>query len=432
MPVHRPAGAAGLTSAEAAARLAAEGENRLAETRAPSVLNLFSRQFDTLMMWVLLGAVGVSLLLRDWVEAAGIAAIVVLNAGVAALQEWKAESALLALRALAAPRTTVVRDGSPRVLPTSEVVRGDLLLLEAGDVVGADARLVEAASLETNEALLTGESLPVSKRVPQREPLAAAGADAPQERAGVVLAGTSVTRGRGRAVVTATGMTTEFGRVAGLLQEAQAGATPLQRRLDRVARRLVFLCGGIVAVIFALGIARGEGLLDMLLAALSLAVAAVPEGLPTVVTLALAVGVQHMARRRALVRHLAAVETIGTAQVIASDKTGTLTTGELRVRSLWMPDESPEVRRRLRRAAAACNDADLRPGDGGPTIVGDPTEGALLLDAAADGWNRADIEIAEPRLLVIPFESERKWMAIVRRAADGDVADVKGAPEVVL
>ena len=406
----------GLTSAEAAARLAAEGENRLAEARPPSALRLLARQFQSLMMWVLLGAVVISLVLRDWAEAAGIAAILVLNACVAAVQEWKAESALAALRAMAAPRTTVVRDGRPVVLPTSEVVRGDLLLLEAGDVVGADARLVEAASLETNEALLTGESLPVSKRA-----------------SGRVFAGTSVTRGQGRAVVTATGMATEFGRVAGLLGEAQSDGTPLQRRLDRVSRRLLVLCAGIVVVIFALGLARGEKVFDMLLAALSLAVAAVPEGLPTVVTLALAVGVQRMARRRALVRHLAAVETIGTAQVIASDKTGTLTTGSLRVRSLWMPDGGgPAARRALRHAAAACNDADVRPGDDGPAIVGDPTEGALLIDAAADGWSRADIEIAEPRVLVIPFESERKRMAIARRVADGVVVYVKGAPEVVV
>ena len=425
----------GLSSAEAAIRLAAEGKNRLAEARAPSAWRLFGRQFGSLMMWVLLGAVAVSLVLRDWVEAAGIAAIMVLNAIVAALQEWKAESALAALRAMAAPRTTVVRDGRPMVVPTSEVVRGDLLLLEAGDVVGADARLVEAASLETNEALLTGESLPVSKRVepPDAEAGAPGAARAPEDRPCLVFAGTSVTRGQGKAVVTAIGMDTEFGRIAGLLQETKPDATPLQRRLDRVSRRLLVLCGGIVLVIFVLGLVRGEAVFDLLLAALSLAVAAVPEGLPTVVTLALAVGVQRMARRRALVRHLAAVETLGTAQVIASDKTGTLTTGELRVRSLWMPDGAgPEVRRRLRHAAAACNDADLRPGEQGPVMIGDPTEGALLLEAAADGFRRADIEIAEPRLLVIPFESERKRMAIVRRSGSVATVFVKGAPEVVL
>jgi len=422
-PIHP----AGLSSEEAQARLAAGGANRLAERPPPPAWRLFARQFESAMMWVLLGAVALSLVLGDWVEAAAIAAIVVLNACVAALQEGRAESALAALRALAAPRATVVRDGRPAVIPTSDVVRADVLLLEAGDVVAADARLVEAASLEANEALLTGESLPVSKRVlPERAVVA-------DERAGMVFAGTSVTRGQGRAVVTAVGMATEFGRIAGLLEEADAGATPLQRRLDRVSQRLIVLCGGIVVVILGLGLLRGEGALDMILAALSLAVAAVPEGLPTVVTLALAVGVQRMARRRALVRHLAAVETLGAAQVIASDKTGTLTTGELRVRSIWMPQGGgAAVRRRLRHAVAACSDADLRPGDAGPVIVGDPTEGALLLDAAEEGVSRADIEIEEPRLLVIPFDSERKRMAIVRRAGDGAAVFVKGAPEVVL
>jgi Ca2+-transporting ATPase len=418
---------AGLSSAEAQARLAAEGANRLEERPPPPAWRLFARQFESAMMWVLLGAVALSLVLGDWVEAAAIAAIVILNASVAALQEGRAEAALSALRALAAPRATVVRDGRPVVIPASDVVRGDLLLLEAGDVVGADARLVEAASLEANEALLTGESLPVSKRmVPE-------GAVVADERAGIVFAGTSVTRGQGRAVVTATGMATEFGRIAGLLEEADAGTTPLQQRLDRVSQRLIVLCGGIVIVILGLGLLRGEGALDMILAALSLAVAAVPEGLPTVVTLALAIGVQRMARRRALVRHLAAVETLGAAQVIASDKTGTLTTGELRVRSIWMPEGGGSVvRRRLRHAAAACCDADLRPGDEGPVIVGDPTEGALLLDAAEEGVSRPEIEMTEPRLLVIPFDSERKRMAIVRRAGSAAAGFVKGAPEMVL
>jgi Ca2+-transporting ATPase len=416
---------AGLGSGEAAERRAAEGPNRVAEAPPPSAWSLFARQFRSLVMAILMAAALLSLVLRDWVEAAAILAIVLLNAIVATLQEWQAESALQALRGLAAPRTTVVRDGRPVVLPTSEVVRGDLLLLEAGDIVGADARLFDAASLEANEAILTGESLPVSKR--------AAPAPDADDRAAMVFAGTSITRGQGRARVTAIGMATEVGRIARLMESADSGATPLQRRLDQVSRRLLVLCGGIVVAIFALGMARGEGAFDMLLAALSLAVAAIPEGLPTVVTLALAVGVQRMARRRALVRHLAAVETLGAAQVIASDKTGTLTTGALRVRRLWIPDGAgAEVRRRLRHAAAACNDADLRGDAADPVIVGDPTEGALLLDAAADGESRAAIEIAEPRILVIPFESERQRMAIVRRTPGGATVYAKGAPEAIV
>jgi Ca2+-transporting ATPase len=416
---------AGLSSAEASARRAAEGANRIDAAPSPSAWRLLARQFKSLVMGILLAAAVLSLVLRDWLEAAAILAIVLLNALVACLQEWKAETALHALQDLAAPRTTLLRDGRPIVLPTSEVVRGDLMLLEAGDIVGADARLLDAAALETNEALLTGESLPVSKR--------AGPGSGPADRAGCVYAGTSVTRGQGRALVSATGMATEIGGIARLLETAHSGATPLQLRLDRVSRRLLFLCGGIVVAIFTLGMARGEGAFDMLLAALSLAVAAIPEGLPTVVTLALAVGVQRMARRRALVRQLAAVETLGAAQVVASDKTGTLTTGALRVRRLWMPDGAgAAVRRRLRHAAAACNDATLRGDPAEPVIVGDPTEGALLLDAAADGWIREAIEIAEPRLLVVPFESERQRMAIARRGEDGVTFYVKGAPEVIL
>ena len=419
---------AGLSSAEAAARLAASGPNVLREPPSPSPLTILGRQFQGLVMWVLVGAVVLSAVLGDWVEAAAIAALLVLNGFVGFLQEWRAESALAALRSLGAPRATVLRDGRASVVPAREIVRGDLMLLEAGDLVAADGRVVESASLETNEALLTGESLPASKRrVPDGT------ADEEEARAGSVFAGTSVARGQGRAVVTATGMDTELGRIAHLLESAERGRTPLQRRLDQVSRRLILLCAAIVVAIFALGLWRGEPLFDMLLTALSLAVAAIPEGLPTVVTLALAVGVQRMARRQALVRNMAAVETLGTAQIICSDKTGTLTTGELRVRSLWMPGgDADHLRRRLRHAAAAASDAEVRGEPERPVIVGDPTEGALLLDAEADAIRRPEIETAEPRVLVVPFDSERKRMSIVRRSNGGLVVYVKGAPEAIL
>jgi P-type Ca2+ transporter type 2C len=423
-----------LSTAEAAARLATDGPNVLHEVPPPVAWRILARQFEGLVMWVLVGAVAVSLFLGDWIEAAAIAAIVLLNAVVGFLQEWRAEAALAALRSLGAPRARVVRDGQPQVIAARDVVRGDLLLLEAGDIVAADARLLDAAGLETNEALLTGESLPVAKRAADTPSLGApAATTAPNVRDGSVFAGTSVSRGGGRASVTATGMATELGRIAGLLGEAGRDRTPLQRRLDQMSRRLIVLCAGIVVVILILGVARGEGFFEMLLASLSLAVAAIPEGLPTVVTLALAIGTRRMARRQALVRRMAAIETLGAAQVICSDKTGTLTTGELRVRQIWTPGDGGRAsRRRLLHAAAAASDAELRWEAARPVIVGDPTEGALLLAAAEEEIDRLVIESREPRAIVLPFDPERKRMSIVRHAGDGQTLYMKGAPEMVL
>jgi Ca2+-transporting ATPase len=248
----------------------------------------------------------------------------------------------------------------------------------------------------------------------------------------VIYAGTAITRGRGRARVIAVGMETEIGRIARMMESAGREKTPLQRRLDHVARRLVFVCAGIVTILFALGVRRGEPVLSMLVAALSLAVAAIPEGLPTIVTLALAVGVQRMAARHALVRRLAAVETLGAAQVICSDKTGTLTQGVLAVRRHWLPSESALAHRRLIQAAAACCDATLEGTPPRQTVAGDPTDGAILIDAANAGIAREAIEAALPRLRVHPFDPERKRMSIVRRTAEGPVSFVKGAPESIL
>ncbi len=399
---------AGLSAGQAAERLAAEGPNRLAEAPAPSLTALFARQFQGLVVWVLVAAAIVSAALGDWPEAVAIVGIVLLNALVGLAQERRAESALAALRRMTSPRARVVRDGRSVMVPSETVVRGDLLVVEAGDIVAADGEVVESADLQLNEAIITGESLPVRRRDGE-----------------TILSGTSVTRGQARAVVTATGMATEMGRIARLIETAGQDATPLQRRLDTVSRRLVVLSGGIVGIVFLLGLLRGVPLLEMLLAALSLAVAAIPEGLPAVVTLALAVGVQRMARRRALVRRLPAVETLGSAQLVATDKTGTLTVGRLEVRRTWTPDGGT---RRLLHAAAACNDAELN----GGVAVGDPTETALLVAAAAEGIERRDIEAAEPRVGELPFDASRKRMAVVRRTGPALTAYVKGAPEVIL
>jgi Ca2+-transporting ATPase len=359
----------------------------------------------------------VAALLGQIADAIAIGIIVVVNGFVGFFQEYRAERAVLALRSMTAPRARVVRDGRPTVVPAAEVVPGDLLLLEAGDLVAADARVLEAHRLTVNEALLTGESAPVEKRA------AAAAADAPlAERWDMVFSGTSVSNGTGLVEVVATGMRTELGKIAHLLASAEESETPLQRRLARVSQMLLYVCIGIVGVVAVAGLVRGNRLLDVFLSAVSLAVAAVPEGLPAVVTIALALGVQRMASRHVLVRKLPAVETLGCATVICTDKTGTLTTGVMAVRELWGSDHA-----KLLGAAAACSDATL--GADERSGVGDPTELALLVAAAERGIHRSDIERIRPRTLITPFDSQRKRMSVLR--TDGTLY-VKGAVEVVL
>ncbi|MES1174964.1 MAG: cation-translocating P-type ATPase [Myxococcales bacterium] len=350
-------------------------------------------------------------------DAVAIGTIVVLNALVGFFQEYRAERAVLALRSMTAPRARVLRDGTPVSLPAATVVVGDVLLLEAGDIVAADARLFEAHALSINEAMLTGESVPAEKNV------TSAPADAAlAERHDCVFMGTPIVKGTGRAEVFATGMRAELGKIADLLSTAQVSETPLQTQLARVSRTLIYLCTGIVALVAILGAFRGQGLLDVFISAVSLAVAAVPEGLPAIVTIALALGVQRMVSRHVLIRKLPAVETLGSASVICTDKTGTLTTGVMVVRELWGGDEA-----KLIDAAAACSDADLA--SDGLSGVGDPTEVAILLAAASRGIHRAAIERDRPRLAVNPFDTERKRMSI--RRADR-VLYVKGALEMLL
>lgn len=359
----------------------------------------------------------ISSLLGEVADGIAIAAILVINSLVGFFQEFRAEKAMLALRSMTAPRARVRRDGHAVTVSAAEVVPGDVLLLEAGDIVAADARLVEAHALSTNEAPLTGESTPVEKRtapVPPNTPLA--------ERHDSVFMGTSVATGTGLAEVAATGMLTELGKIAHLLETAEETETPLQKRLAGVGRTLLYLCVGIVAVVAILGFVRGMRWLDVFMSAVSLAVAAVPEGLPAIVTIALAIGVQRMAARHALIRRLPSVETLGCATVICTDKTGTLTTGVMAVRELWGPDHT-----KLLDAAAACSDAEL--GGDEKSGNGDPTEVALLMAAAVRGIRRPDIEQQRPRTDVHPFDSERKRMSIFR--ADG-VLYVKGAVDLLL
>jgi Ca2+-transporting ATPase len=401
----------GLTDEEAARRLLADGPNEVEHEEAASPWAVLLEQFKNPMVGLLLLAAVLAGALGELADAIAIGVIVTLNAAVGTAQELRAERSLAALRSLAAPRARVIRGGRSRVVPGREVVRGDLLVLEAGDVVAADARLVEASKLSTIESALTGESLPQRKSldpVPDDTPLA--------DRTDCVFSGTTVATGTALAEVLAAGMRTEIGRIAALLAGAERGPTPLQRRLARVSHQLLWLCLGVVLVVAGLELWRGTAWLEVLLTAVSLAVAAVPEGLPAVVTISLAVGVQRMAARHVLIRRLPAVETLGCTTVICTDKTGTLTTGEMRVRDLWALD-----RREVLEAAVACCDAELGEGEEG---VGDPTEIALLLAGRERGLERAAIEGARPRVSVHPFDSDRKRMSVLR--ADGRLY-VKGA-----
>ena len=432
----------GLTPDEAARRLQETGPNELRQASGPKPLVVLARQFQGVLVWVLFAAAGVSAAIGEVTDSVAIVAILVLNAITGFFQEYRAETAVAALRKLTVPVCRVVRGGEAQIVSANAVVPGDLILLKAGDVLPADARLLRATSLQVNEAALTGESVPVQKAadvvLSPDTPLA--------DRTNMVYLGGHVTAGQGGALVTATGMRTEVGRIAGLLQTAGTDTTPLQERLDRVGKLLVTYSLGIVLLVFVLGLLRGEPWMAMLLTAVSLAVAAVPEGLPAVVTVALALGMTRMAQRHVLVRRLPAVETLGCAQVICSDKTGTLTTGQMTLASLWMSGAEQDVPhgktpvaatppgvRRLLEAAAGCTEATLsREGPEGAKVVGDPMEGALLRVARTLGIERPDLESAQPRVREIPFDSDRKRMAIVRRGPDGPRLLLKGAPDVLL
>jgi Ca2+-transporting ATPase len=407
----------GLSAQEAGRRLAESGPNEITRGEATPIWKQLAAQFASPLIWLLLAASVVSGFLGEVADAIAIGVILVINACVGFFQEHRAEKAMLALRSMTAPRARVRRDGHATTISASDVVAGDVLLLEAGDVVAADARLIEAHVLSTSEAALTGESTPVEKST---TPAPAEAALA--ERSDSVFMGTSVATGSGEAEVSATGMGTELGRIAHLLATAKDEETPLQRRLARVGRTLLYVCLGIVALVAVIGLVRSLPWLNVLMSAVSLAVAAVPEGLPAIVTIALAIGVQRMAARHALVRKLPAVETLGSATVICTDKTGTLTTGVMAVRELWGPDHL-----KLIEAAILCSDAEL--GADERTGTGDPTEIAILAAGAERGLRKEALERALPRREVHPFDAERKRMSIQR--ADG-VLYVKGAVDLLL
>ncbi len=403
---------AGLTREQARARLQAEGANVLAQAPPTPKWQRFGEQFTSPLVLLLLLSAVVAFAVGEWVDATAITVIVAINAVVGYVQDQRAEQAVAALRKLTASRASVLRDGHVQVIDAAEVVRGDVLVIEAGDIVAADARLVDANRLTVNEAILTGESAPVKKRVGQCP------ADAPlAERFDRLFSGTSIATGTGRAVVDATGDHAEMGKIAGLLRETDSGPTNLQRQLSALGRVLAIGCLVGVAIVAAVGGVRGVSGVELLLTSVSLAVAVLPEGLPAVVTVALAVGVRRMSREGILVRRLAAVDSLGRATVICTDKTGTLTTGQMEVQRVW------GKRADVLHAAAACCDAQLE-GEG----AGDPMELAILRAARDEGIERAAIEREAPRQRVDPFDAATRQMTVWRE--DGR-RYVKGALEVL-
>ena len=428
----------GLEEVEAAARLRAYGRNEIEVGARVQPWRLLLEQFRNVLILILLVGAGLSAALGHETEAVVISVIVVFAALLGFVQEYRAEKALEALRRMAAPSATVVRDGSERDVPAGELVRGDLVRLAAGGRVPADGRVCEAVELAIEEAALTGESVPVEKAsAPLTDPELPLG-----DRVNMVYAGTTVTHGRGSALVVATGSGTEFGAIAALLETIEARRTPLQQSLDRVGVVLARLALGVVVVIVALGLLRGEPFLEMLVFGVAVAVAVVPEALPAVVTISLSLAAQRMARRNALVRRLPAVETLGSVSVIGSDKTGTLTADRMTVRRIWGAGETVDLSgglppsvalRELLRAAVLASDARLVETEDGDTDVrGDPTEAALVVAAANAGLEQDELLAAYPRVGEIAFTSERKRMTTLHGTADGRVAFSKGAPEVVL
>ncbi len=450
-------GPQGLTQAEVSRRLKVYGPNRLADPDPPGLLARLLRQFNNLLLIVLMVAAAVTAAMGHWIDSGVIAVVVVLNALIGFVQEGKAERALKAIRHLLAPHAVVLRDGRQHDIDAADLVPGEIVLLASGDSLPADVRLLQARNLRVDESALTGESVPVDKNTDS----VAAGATL-GDRLCMGYAGTMVTQGQARAVVVATGAATEIGRIGRMLASVEAGTTPLLEKMSVFGRRLTLVILAAAVVLFAFGtLVRGMSVADTFMAAVGLAVAAIPEGLPAILTITLAIGVQRMARRNAVIRRLPAVETLGSVTVICSDKTGTLTRNEMTVQSVvcslqnfdvqgagyapagailrdGRPADVPHLARsepglmRLARSAALCNDASLHEDSAGWHLAGDPTEGALITLALKAGLNPTELKIEHERIDVIPFESEHRFMATLHRQGDGSVVFVKGAPERVL
>jgi magnesium-transporting ATPase (P-type) len=443
-------GAGGLSAAEARDRLERYGPNEFAQERPTRWWRLLLHQFRDPLIYILLAAAVVTLALREYSDAAVILAVLLINAAIGFVQEVRAQRAMRALAAMSAPRAEVVRDGRPQTLPSREIVPGDVVLLTSGTRVPADVRLAKVKELEIDESALTGESLPARKTVDVLEGDALVAGD--QRNMG--FAGTVVTRGRGRGMVVRTGAATELGRIATSMRGLAHDVTPLQQKVARLGRWIGVAIVALSAVVLAVGLARAMPLAEVFVAAVAMAVATIPEGLPIVLTVTLAIGVRRMARRRAIIRSLPAVETLGSTTVIGSDKTGTLTRNEMTVRAVWADgqeyelmgagyDGAGEIHRDGRPAAAAsgsalrwtllagtlANEADP---PAAAEASGDPTELALHVAAAKAGLDPGAARHGHRELDVLPFESERRFMATLNEVAGERVAFLKGAPEAVL
>ena len=448
----------GLSSTEANNRLTKFGPNQLKEKKPVSPLKIFLSQFQDFIIWILIGATLVSGFLKEWVDALAIIAIVILNAILGFIQEYRAEKSLSALKKLSSPISKVIRDGKHTIVASNTLVPGDLIKLGAGDHIPADSRIIWLTSnFSVQEASLTGESTPVLKTKlalfassgEKEVPLA--------ERANMVYMGTSVTSGKARAIVVDTGMHTELGKIAGMIQEIKHEITPLQKKLEEFGKWIVYLCFVLVGLVFLLDWLRGGKIIDVLLTAVSLAVAAIPEGLPAVVTIALALGVQRMVKRHALIRKLPSVETLGCATVICSDKTGTLTKNEMTVQALFTNNHIFKVTgigyepkgkflldkkqltlnqylqlEKTLQCSVLCNGAQLVKTNIDYKIVGDPTEASLLVAAAKVNIWKKPLEKSFVFVDEIPFDSERKKMTVIRKNNDQLIAFVKGAPDILL
>ncbi|KAA0274264.1 MAG: cation-translocating P-type ATPase [Chloroflexi bacterium] len=447
----------GLSAKEADARLAKYGPNEIQAAHRISPWEILFEQFKNVLILILLGATAISFFLGHGVESIVIAIIVLFAVGLGFIQEYRAERAIDALRQMAAPTATVLRDGIDVKVPAREVVPGDVVILHTGDRIPADGRIIESINLQIEEAALTGESVPVEKHtdaLPTQEmPVG--------DRKNMVYAGTAATYGRGRALIVATGMQTEFGKIAQLLQTVETSRTPLQQNLDKVGSTLARAAFIVVAIIVAFGLLRGQPFIEMLIFGIALAVAVVPEALPAVVTISLAIGVQKMVKRHALIRRLPAVETLGSTSVICSDKTGTLTKDEMTVRRIYVgggeysvsgsgyspvghfsnnggtPNEIAAELKHMLTAATLASDATLIKNETGKSendwdIKGDPTEGALVVAAAKAGLRKEALEETYPRVQEIPFTSESKRMTTLHNNGKGFVAYTKGAPEIIL